>query len=78
MIPLAALPKQIILEEEGYEDRRKKALEEAAKILVKHKIDDDLKAYFILVKNQEKLKWPIDYEFVIEALAEARAYSKGI
>ncbi len=78
MLPITAIPRYVLESEESYEERRKRALEEAAKILVKHKIDDDIKAYFILVKNQEKLRWPVDYEFVIEALAEARAYSKGI
>ncbi len=78
MLPILAVPKHLLESEESYNERRKRAIEEAAKILVKHKIDNDVKAYFVLVKNQERLRWPVDYEFVVEALAEARAYAKGI
>ncbi|WP_048191867.1 hypothetical protein [Pyrolobus fumarii] len=59
---------------EHLSEKGKTALEKAVELLLKHGVSDELEAYYLLVKHEKTLGYPVTYEFVIEALriAEAR------
>lgn len=55
-----------------YPSKYRRTIEKAVEILRQHKFSDEVDAYWILVKNQEKLELPVIWDIVAEALKKLK------
>jgi len=60
------------------EQRYRRALEKAAAILAGSGVTDPLDAYWLLVKREKELGYPVTYDFVLEALRLAEMHKRGV
>ena len=59
-------------------EKAKRALEKAVTVLLAKGVEDPLEAYWLLVKMEKELGYPVTYDFVQEALRLAEAHRRGM
>ncbi len=58
-------------------EKERRAVEKAALILSEHMVRDELEAYWLLVRHEKEIGYPVTYDLVLEALKIAEEIRRG-